>query len=169
MSKVIGIDLGTTNSCVAVMEGGEAVVIPNPEGNRTTPSVVGFKKDGERLVGETAKRQAITNPDRTIMSIKRHMGTNHKEKIEDKQYTPQEISAMILQKLKADAEAYLGSEVRKRLLLFLHISTTANDKRRRMPERSPDWKYCELSMSRRQLHSHTVWKKEKTKRFWSLT
>ncbi|WP_027091153.1 molecular chaperone DnaK [Cohnella thermotolerans] len=111
MSKVIGIDLGTTNSCVAVMEGGEAVVIPNPEGNRTTPSVVGFKKDGERIIGDTAKRQAITNPERTIISIKRHMGTNHKVKIDDKEYTPQEISAMILQKLKADAEAYLGQPV----------------------------------------------------------
>ncbi|WP_068501973.1 molecular chaperone DnaK [Paenibacillus kribbensis] len=111
MSKVIGIDLGTTNSCVAVMEGGEAVVIPNPEGARTTPSVVGFKKDGERTVGETAKRQAITNPDRTIISIKRHMGTNHKESIDGKEYSPQEISAMILQKLKSDAEAYLGQTV----------------------------------------------------------
>ncbi|NOU68063.1 molecular chaperone DnaK [Paenibacillus sp. LMG 31461] len=111
MSKVIGIDLGTTNSCVAVMEGGEAVVIPNPEGNRTTPSVVGFKKDGERVVGETAKRQAITNPDKTISSIKRHIGTNHKENIDGKDYTPQEISAIILQKLKADAEAYLGQTV----------------------------------------------------------
>lgn len=111
MSKVIGIDLGTTNSCVAVMEGGEAVVIPNPEGSRTTPSVVGFKKDGERLVGETAKRQAITNPDRTIISIKRHMGTNHKETIDGKEFTPQEISAIILQKLKSDAEAYLGQTV----------------------------------------------------------
>ena len=111
MSKVIGIDLGTTNSCVAVMEGGEAVVIPNPEGARTTPSVVGFKKDGERIVGETAKRQAITNPDRTISSIKRHMGTNHTETIDGKSYSPQEISAMILQKLKADAEAYLGQTV----------------------------------------------------------
>ncbi|WP_334071984.1 MULTISPECIES: molecular chaperone DnaK [Paenibacillus] len=111
MSKVIGIDLGTTNSCVAVMEGGEAVVIPNPEGARTTPSVVGFKKDGERIVGETAKRQAITNPDRTIISIKRHMGTNHKESIDGKDFTPQEISAIILQKLKSDAEAYLGQPV----------------------------------------------------------
>ncbi len=111
MSKVIGIDLGTTNSCVAVMEGGEAVVIPNPEGARTTPSVVGFKKDGERIVGETAKRQAITNPDRTISSIKRHIGTNHKETIDGKDYSPQEISAMILQKLKSDAEAYLGQTV----------------------------------------------------------
>lgn len=111
MSKVIGIDLGTTNSCVAVMEGGEAVVIPNPEGSRTTPSVVGFKKDGERIVGEAAKRQAITNPDRTISSIKRHMGTNHKETIDGKEYSPQEISAIILQKLKSDAEAYLGQTV----------------------------------------------------------
>ncbi|WP_042162795.1 molecular chaperone DnaK [Paenibacillus gorillae] len=111
MSKVIGIDLGTTNSCVAVMEGGEAVVIPNPEGNRTTPSVVGFKKDGERIVGETAKRQAITNPDRTVSSVKRHMGTNHKETIDGKDFTPQEISAIILQKLKSDAEAYLGQSV----------------------------------------------------------
>ncbi|WP_338825003.1 Chaperone protein DnaK [Moorella humiferrea] len=111
MGKVIGIDLGTTNSCVAVMEGGEAVVIPNAEGGRTTPSVVAFTKDGERIVGQVAKRQAITNPDRTVMSIKRHMGTNYKVKIDDKEYTPQEISAMILQKLKADAEAYLGEKV----------------------------------------------------------
>jgi molecular chaperone DnaK len=116
MSKVIGIDLGTTNSCVAVMEGGEAVVIPNPEGSRTTPSVVGFKKDGERIVGETAKRQAITNPDRTIISIKRHMGTNHKVTIDGKEYTPQEISAFILMKLKADAEAYLGQPVTKAVI-----------------------------------------------------
>ena len=111
MSKIIGIDLGTTNSCVAVMEGGEAVVIPNAEGNRTTPSVVAFSKDGERMVGQVAKRQAITNPDRTISSIKREMGTDHKVTIDGKQYTPQEISAMILQKLKGDAEAYLGQPV----------------------------------------------------------
>ena len=111
MSKVIGIDLGTTNSCVAVMEGGEAVVIPNAEGNRTTPSVVAFSKTGERMVGQVAKRQAITNPDRTISSIKREMGRDYKVTIDSKSYTPQEISAMILQKLKADAEAYLGSTV----------------------------------------------------------
>ena len=111
MSKIIGIDLGTTNSCVAVMEGGEPVVIANAEGNRTTPSVVAFSKDGERMVGQVAKRQAITNPDRTIMSIKRQMGTDHKVNIDGKAYTPQEISAMILQKLKADAEAYLGQSV----------------------------------------------------------
>ena len=111
MAKVIGIDLGTTNSCVAVMEGTETVVIPNPEGNRTTPSVVGFAKDGERLIGHVAKRQAVTNPDRTIQSIKREMGSSYKVTIDDKNYTPQEISAMILSKLKSDAEAYLGQPV----------------------------------------------------------
>ena len=111
MGKIIGIDLGTTNSCVSVMEGGEAVVIPNAEGHRTTPSVVAFSKTGERMVGQVAKRQAITNPDRTISSIKREMGSNYKVSIDGKNYTPQEISAMILQKLKADAEAYLGQTV----------------------------------------------------------
>ncbi|MBQ3578371.1 MAG: molecular chaperone DnaK [Firmicutes bacterium] len=111
MSKVIGIDLGTTNSCVAVLEGGEPTVIANAEGNRTTPSVVGFTKGGERLVGETAKRQAITNPERTISSIKRHMGSDYKVSIDGKEYTPQDISAMILSKLKADAESYLGEKV----------------------------------------------------------
>ena len=111
MANIIGIDLGTTNSCVAVLEGGEAVVIPNAEGSRTTPSVVAFSKDGERLIGQIAKRQAVTNPDRTVQSIKREMGTDHKVHIDGKDYSPQEISAMILQKLKADAEAYLGSKV----------------------------------------------------------
>ncbi len=111
MAKIIGIDLGTTNSCVAVIEGGEPVVIPNAEGARTTPSVVGFKKDGERLVGRTAKQQAVSNPDRTIASIKREMGTSYKVTVDGKNYTPQEISAMILQKLKSDAEAYLGEPV----------------------------------------------------------
>ena len=111
MGKVIGIDLGTTNSCVAVYEGGEPIVIPNPEGARTTPSVVAFGKNGERMVGQVAKRQSVTNPDKTVISIKREMGTNYKVNIDGKQYTPQEISAMILQKLKADAEAYLGTSV----------------------------------------------------------
>ena len=111
MAKVIGIDLGTTNSVVAVMEGGEPVVVTNQEGSRLTPSVVGFAKNGERLVGQLAKRQAVSNPEKTISSIKRHMGSDYKVKIDDKQYTPQEISAMILQKLKADAEAYLGETV----------------------------------------------------------
>ena len=116
MSKIIGIDLGTTNSCVAVMEGGEPVVIPNPEGARTTPSVVAFSKDGERLVGQIAKRQAITNPERTISSIKRKMGTDHKVTIDGKTHTPQDISAMILQKLKQDAEAYLGETVNQAVI-----------------------------------------------------
>ena len=111
MGKIIGIDLGTTNSCVSVIEGGEPVVIANAEGARTTPSVVGFTKTGDRLVGQVAKRQAITNPDRTISSIKRQMGTDHKVDIDGKKYTPQEISAMILAKLKADAESYLGEKV----------------------------------------------------------
>ncbi len=116
MGRVVGIDLGTTNSVVAVIEGGEATVIPNAEGGRTTPSVVGFSKTGERLVGQVAKRQAVTNPDRTVGSIKRQMGTNYKVTIDDKEYTPQEISAMILQKLKADAEAYLGDKVTKAVI-----------------------------------------------------
>ena len=111
MGKVIGIDLGTTNSCVAVMEGGEAAVIPNPEGARTTPSVVAFQKDGSRIVGQVAKRQAVANPDRTVISIKRHMGSDYKVEIDGKKYSPQEISAMILSKLKADAESYLGSKL----------------------------------------------------------
>ncbi len=111
MSKIIGIDLGTTNSCVSVIEGGEAVVIPNAEGARTTPSVVAFSKDGERMVGNVAKRQAITNPERTIASIKRHMGSDYKVNIDGKAYTPQEISDIILQKLKSDAESYLGDKV----------------------------------------------------------
>ena len=111
MGKIIGIDLGTTNSCVAVMEGGQPTVIANTEGARTTPSVVAFTKTGERLVGEPAKRQAVTNAEKTISSIKREMGTDHKVDIDGKKYSPQEISAMILQKLKADAEGYLGEKV----------------------------------------------------------
>lgn len=116
MAKVLGIDLGTTNSCMAVMEGGEVIVIPNAEGGRTTPSVVAFSKTGERLVGQVAKRQAISNPERTIISIKRHMGSNYRVNIDGKEYTPQEISAMILQKLKADAEAYLGEKIEKAVI-----------------------------------------------------
>ena len=111
MGKIIGIDLGTTNSCVAVMEGGEPVVIANAEGSRTTPSVVAFSKTGERMVGQVAKRQAVTNPDRTVSSIKRHMGSNYKVNIDGKNFTPPEISAMVLSKLKADAESYLGGTV----------------------------------------------------------
>jgi molecular chaperone DnaK len=116
MSKVLGIDLGTTNSCMAVMEGGEAVVIPNTEGGRTTPSVVGFSKTGERMVGQVAKRQAVANPERTVVSMKRRMGTDYKVTIDDKSYTPPEISAMILQKMKADAESYLGQKIEKAVI-----------------------------------------------------
>ena len=116
MAKIIGIDLGTTNSCVAVYEGGEPIVITNPEGARTTPSVIGFSKTGERMVGQVAKRQAITNPDRTVMSIKRHMGSDYRVDIDGKKYTPQEISAMVLQKMKADAEAYLGTTVNQAVI-----------------------------------------------------
>ena len=135
MSKIIGIDLGTTNSAVAVLEGKEAKIITNPEGNRTTPSVVSFK-DGETQVGEVAKRQAITNPN-TISSIKRHMGEEgYKVTVDGKDYTPQEISAMILQYIKDYAESYLGEKVRKRLSLFLHTSTMLNGKQQRMPVRS---------------------------------
>ena len=116
MSRVIGIDLGTTNSCVAVLEGGEPTVIPNPEGARTTPSVVAFSKENERLIGAIAKRQATSNPDRTILSIKREMGSDFRATIDNKEYTPQEISAMILQKLKSDAEEYLGETVNQAVI-----------------------------------------------------
>ncbi len=139
MSKIIGIDLGTTNSCVSVMEGGEAVVIPNAEGNRTTPLSSPFSKDGERMVGQVAKRQAITNPDRTVISIKREMGSNYKVTIDGKSYTPQEISAMILQKLKADAEAYLGQTVTEAVIhrpRLLHRRPAPGHQGRRPDRRS---------------------------------
>ena len=129
MSKIIGIDLGTTNSCVAVMEGGKPTVIANAEGARTTPSVVAFTKTGERLIGEPAKRQAVTNAERTISSIKRDMGTDHGRTIDGKKYSPQQISAMILQKLKADAESYLGEKVTESLFRFLHSFVAAEDER----------------------------------------
>jgi molecular chaperone DnaK len=127
MGKIIGIDLGTTNSCVAVIEGGEPTVITNSEGSRTTPSVVAFTKDGERLVGQLAKNQAVTNPDRTVISIKRHMGSDYKVDIDGKKYTPQEISAMILQKLKTEAEGYLGEKVSP----FPHTSQTHSVRQQR--------------------------------------
>ena len=130
MSKIIGIDLGTTNSCVAVMEGGQPVVIPNAEGARTTPSVVAFSKDGERMVGQIAKRQAVTNPDRTVISIKREMGTNYKVNIDGKSYTPQDISAMILTKMKETAEAYLGEKVTQAVITvpvsYTHLTLPTN-------------------------------------------
>ena len=152
MSKVIGIDLGTTNSCVAVMEGGEAVVIPNAEGNRTTPSVVAFSKTGERMVGQVAKRQAITNPDRTISSIKREMGTDHKVTIDGKSYTPQEISAMILQKLKSRRrelsghDRHRGRHHRPRLL---HRRAASGDEGRRQDRGSGRQAYHQRADGRR--------------------
>ena len=140
MSKIIGIDLGTTNSCVAVMEGGKPTVIPNAEGARTTPSVVAFSKSGERLIGEPAKRQAVTNAEKTISSIKRHMGTDYKVDIDGKKYSPQEISAMILQKLKADAENYLGEKVSEAVITVPLISTTRSVRPPRTRARSRAWK-----------------------------
>ena len=135
MSKVVGIDLGTTNSVVAVKEGDNITVIPSAEGSRLTPSVVAFTKDGERLVGQLAKRQAVINPERTIMSIKRKMGSDYKVKIDGKEYTPQEISAMILQKLKKDAEDYLGEEVTKAVITVPPILPMPKDRQRRTQAR----------------------------------
>ena len=140
MAKTIGIDLGTTNSCVAVIEGGEPVVIANAEGARTTPSVVAFSKTGERMVGQVAKRQAITNPERTVSSIKREMGSNYKVTIDDKSYTPQEISAMILQKLKADAEAYLGEPVTSAVITVPAYFTDAQRQATKDAARLPAWR-----------------------------
>lgn len=133
MSKIIGIDLGTTNSCVSVYENGDAVVIQNSEGGRTTPSVVAFSKNGDRLVGLIAKRQAVTNSERTISSIKREMGSDYRIKIDQKQYSPQEISAMILQKLKMDAEAFLGESVSEAVItcIFFRCAASGNQGRRR--------------------------------------
>ena len=166
MGKIIGIDLGTTNSCVAVMEGGKPVVIANTEGLRTTPSIVAFTKNGERLVGDPAKRQAVTNADKTISSIKRHMGTDYKVEIDGKKYTPQEISAMILQKLKADAENYLGEKLQKQLLQFLHTSTMHRDRQLRMPVRLQALMLRELSTSQQQQLLLMVLIMKKNRRLW---
>ena len=140
MGKIIGIDLGTTNSCVAVLEGGEPVVIANAEGTRTTASVVAFSKTGERMVGQVAKRQAVTNAERTVSSIKRHMGENYHVTIDGKGYTPQEISAMILQKLKADAESYLGQTSPRLSSPFPLTSPTLSVRLPRTQARSPVWR-----------------------------
>ena len=169
MGKIIGIDLGTTNSCVAVMEGGKPVVITNTEGSRTTPSVVAFTKTGERLVGEPAKRQAVTNADKTISSIKRHMGSDYRVNIDGKKYSPQEISAMILQKLKSDAENYLGEKVTEAVTLDRVFSTTRSVRLQRMPERSPDWMLSVLSTSRRPQPLLTAWTMKKSRRSWYMT
>ena len=166
MSKIIGIDLGTTNSCVAVMEGGEPTVIPNAEGARTTPSVVAFTKDGERLVGQIAKRQAITNPDRTVISIKREMGTAHKVSIDGKDYTPQEISAMILQKLKADAESYLGETVTQAVIT---VPAYFSARLPRTPAASRAWKCCVSSTSLPLRLWPMAWTRKAARRFWCTT
>ena len=163
MSKIIGIDLGTTNSCVAVLEGGDPVVIPNSEGGRTTPSVVAFK-DNERLVGTIAKRQAITNPERTISSIKREMGSSYKVKIDGKDYTPQEISAMILQKLKSDAESYLGEKSPRQLSRFLLTLQTVSVRQQRTRAESRVWMFSVSSMSRRQHLWHMALIRKPTRR-----
>ena len=163
MSKVIGIDLGTTNSCVAVMEGGEAVVIPNAEGNRTTPSVVAFSKTGERMVGQVAKRQAITNPDRTISSIKREMGSDYKVEVDGKKYTPQEISAMILQKLKSDAEAYLGGPVSEAVIT---VPAYFTDAQRQATKDAGKIAGLEV---KRIINAPTAWIRSRARRSWSTT
>ena len=161
MAKIIGIDLGTTNSCVAVIEGGEPVVIANAEGARTTPSVVAFSKDGERMVGQVAKRQAITNPDRTISSIKRDMGTARKVNIDGKDFTPQEISAIILQKLKNDAESYLGDKVTEAVITVPAYFTDA--------QRQATKESSVLSTSPPRPLLHTVSTRKPTKRSWYTT
>ena len=164
MGKIIGIDLGTTNSCVAVFEGGEPIVIPNPEGSRTTPSVVAFSKSGERMVGQVAKRQAITNPDRTVMSIKRDMGTDRKVAIDDKKYSPQEISAMILQKLKADAEAYLGTSVSQAVITVPAYFSDAQRQATKDAVRSRVLRVFVSSTSRPPLPLPTAWIRRRSRR-----
>lgn len=164
MGKIIGIDLGTTNSCVAVMEGGEPVVITNAEGARTTPSVVGFSKTGERMVGQVAKRQAITNPDRTISSIKRHMGSDYKVTIDDKKHTPQEISAMVLQKLKADAEAYLGETVTEAVITVPAYFTDAQRQATKDAGKIAGLEVKELSTSPQRLRLLTALIRKTTRR-----
>ena len=169
MSKIIGIDLGTTNSCVAVMEGGEPVVIANAEGNRTTPSVVAFSKTGERMVGQVAKRQAVTNHERTIASIKRHMGTDYKVNIDGKKYTPQEISAMILRKLKADAEAYLGQPVTEAVITVPAYFNDAQRQATRTRARSRAWRSSVSSTSRRRPRWLTALIRKPSRRSGSTT
>jgi len=169
MGKIIGIDLGTTNSCVAVMEGGEAVVIPNAEGNRTTPSVVGFSKTGERLVGQVAKRQSVSNPDKTVISIKRHMGSDFKVKIDDKTYSPQEISAMVLQKLKTDAEAYLGQSVTQAVITVPAYFTDAQRQATKDAGAISGLEVLGLLMSLQLRPLPMVLTKRMTPRFWCMT
>ena len=169
MSKIIGIDLGTTNSCVAVMEGGEPVVIANAEGNRTTPSVVAFSKTGERMVGQVAKRQAVTNHERTIASIKRHMGTDYKVDIDGKKYTPQEISAMILQKLRLTQRLIWAARFPRLSSPFRHISMTPSVRRPRTRARSRAWRSSVSSTSRRRPRWLTALIRKPSRRSWCMT
>ena len=166
MGKIIGIDLGTTNSCVAVMEGGQPTVIANTEGARTTPSVVAFTKTGERLVGEPAKRQAVTNAERTISSIKREMGTDYKVTIEDKKYSPQEISAMILQKLKADAEGYLGEKVTEAVIT---VPAYFNDAQRQATKDAGKIAGLDVKRIINEQLLHMVLTMKKNRRSWYMT
>ncbi len=169
MARAVGIDLGTTNSVVAVLEGGEPTVIANAEGARTTPSVVAFAKNGEVLVGEIAKRQAVTNVERTIRSVKRHMGTDWKTHIDGKDFTPQQISAFVLQKLKRDAEAYLGEEVTDASSPSRPTSATLSGRPPRTQGRSPASTSCASSTSPRPLRSPTTWRKRARPPSWSST
>jgi molecular chaperone DnaK (HSP70) len=169
MAKVVGIDLGTTNSVVAVMEGGEPMVIPNTEGSRLTPSVVAFTKTGERLVGQLAKRQAVVNPDRTIASIKRKMGTNDKVDIDGKGYTPQEISGMVLGKLKTDAEKYLGETVNQAVITVPAYFNDSQRQATRTPAPLPVSKCSALSMSRLLPPWPMGWTRSSLRRFWCST
>ena len=156
MARAVGIDLGTTNSCVSVLEGGEATVIANAEGARTTPSIVAFAKNGEVLVGEVAKRQSVTNVDRTIRSVKRHMGTDWSIDIDGKKYTSQEISARVLQKLKRDAESYLGETVTDAVITVPAYFNEHSVKQLKRLAKLPDLMFCESSTNRLLLRSHTV-------------
>ena len=164
MAKIIGIDPGTTNSCVAIYEGSEPVVIPNPEGARTTPSVVAFSKTGERMVGRIAKAEAITNPDRTISSIKRKMGSDYKVTVDGKSYTPQEISAMILQKMKADAEAYLGTPVTQAVITVPAYFTDAQRRATKDAGKIAGPRFCVSSTSLPPPHWHTVWTRRESRK-----
>ena len=168
MAKTVGIDLGTTNSCVAVLEGGEPTVIANAEGSRTTPSIVGFTKTGERLVGNAAKRQAVVNPDRTVISIKRKMGTSDKVTIDGTSYSPEQVSAMILQKLKADAEAYLGEKVDKAVITVPAYFNDAQRSATKAAGTIAAWKSCGSSTSRRRRRSRMAWTRKRTRRSWFM-
>ena len=169
MSRVIGIDLGTTNSCVAVLEGEQATIIPNAEGNRTTPSIVAITKNGDRLVGDAAKRQLTVNVDRTIASIKREMGTAYRKRIDGKDYSPQEISAIILSKLRADAENYLGEPVHDAVITVPAYFDDSQRQATKDAGKIAGLMYFESSTSRHQRHLPMVWITDRHRRFWYMT